>query len=248
MISTNDVRPGMALSLHDGLFTIVEYQHVKPGKGKAFVRMKLKKVETGAVLDRTFRADEDVDRAFIDKKEHQYLYRDDLGFHLRYQTCHNRDRTRGTGTTFCNYRRRRQGGHPLGVLPHTRVTSEPRDRALQELYELDVRGHSDAPVGDSRRQRLVQGVLEHRTELDEAIERVSSRWRLDRMPPVDRTILRIGLYELRYADSVPMAVVVSEAVRLAKTYSTERSSAFVNGVLSALAKEERPQELPESKR
>ncbi len=82
MISTNDVRPGMALELDDGLFSIVEYQHVKPGKGKAFVRMKLKKLETGQVLDRTFRADENVQQAIIDRSEHQYLYRDDLGFHF----------------------------------------------------------------------------------------------------------------------------------------------------------------------
>ena len=54
MISTNDVRPGMALNLPAGLFQVVEYQHVKPGKGKAFVRMKLKNVETGAVVDKTF--------------------------------------------------------------------------------------------------------------------------------------------------------------------------------------------------
>lgn len=82
MISTNDVRPGMALDLDGDLFTIVEYQHVKPGKGKAFVRMKLKNVETGAVLDRTFRADEDVDQAYIERTEHQYLFSDDLGFHF----------------------------------------------------------------------------------------------------------------------------------------------------------------------
>ena len=82
MISTNDVRPGMALQLSDGLFTIVEYQHVKPGKGKAFVRMKLKNLETGQVLDRTFRADENVDQAIIERRDHQYLYRDDLGFHF----------------------------------------------------------------------------------------------------------------------------------------------------------------------
>ena len=82
MISTNDVRPGMALELDDGLFTIVEYQHVKPGKGKAFVRMKLKKLETGQVLDRTFRADENVQQAIIDRADHQYLYRDDLGYHF----------------------------------------------------------------------------------------------------------------------------------------------------------------------
>src|SRR3970040_1276542 len=82
MISTNDVKPGMALQIDDGLFTIVEYQHVKPGKGKAFVRMKLKKVETGQVLDRTFRADENVNQAIIDRSEYQYLYRDDVGFHF----------------------------------------------------------------------------------------------------------------------------------------------------------------------
>lgn len=82
MISTNDVRPGMALDLNDGLFTIVEYQHVKPGKGKAFVRMKLKKLETGQVLDRTFRADENVQQAIIDRADHQFLYTDDMGYHF----------------------------------------------------------------------------------------------------------------------------------------------------------------------
>lgn len=82
MISTNDVRPGMALELPDGVFSIVTYQHVKPGKGRAFVRMKLKNAETGQVLDRTFRADEDVPQAIISRRDHQYLYQDDLGFHF----------------------------------------------------------------------------------------------------------------------------------------------------------------------
>ncbi|MGH8936656.1 MAG: elongation factor P [Acidimicrobiia bacterium] len=82
MISTNDVKPGMALDLGNGLFQIVEYQHVKPGKGKAFVRMKLRNLETGAVLDRTFRADEDVEQAVIERRQHQFLYRDDLGYHF----------------------------------------------------------------------------------------------------------------------------------------------------------------------
>jgi elongation factor P len=72
----------MALQLPDGLFTIVEYQHVKPGKGRAFVRMKLKNIETGQVLDRTFRADENVEQAIIERRDHQYLYQDDLGFHF----------------------------------------------------------------------------------------------------------------------------------------------------------------------
>ncbi len=75
-VSTNDLRNGMALDLPEGLFTVVEFQHVKPGKGGAFVRTKLKNVRTGAVLDRTYRADEKLDQAIIDKREMQYLYRE----------------------------------------------------------------------------------------------------------------------------------------------------------------------------
>jgi elongation factor P len=82
MISTNEARPGMALDLPEGLFNIVDYQHVKPGKGKAFVRMKLKNLDTGAVVDRTFRAGESVEQAVIDRRDHQFLYRDDMGFHF----------------------------------------------------------------------------------------------------------------------------------------------------------------------
>ncbi len=74
-ISTNDFKNGMALNLpQEGLVTVVEFQHVKPGKGGAFVRTKLKKVASGAVVDRTFRADEKVPLAVIDKREMQYLY------------------------------------------------------------------------------------------------------------------------------------------------------------------------------
>jgi elongation factor P len=75
-ISTNDLKNGMTLSLDEGLFNVVEFQHVKPGKGGAFVRTKLKNARTGAVVDRTFRADEKVDRAIVDKREMQYLYHD----------------------------------------------------------------------------------------------------------------------------------------------------------------------------
>ena len=75
-ISTNDLKNGMALNLPEGLVTVVEFQHVKPGKGGAFVRTKLKNVRNGAVLDRTFRADEKVKTAIIDKREMQFLYRE----------------------------------------------------------------------------------------------------------------------------------------------------------------------------
>ncbi len=75
-LSTNDLRNGMSLDLPDGLFSVVEFQHVKPGKGGAFVRTKLRNVRTKAVVERTFRADEKVEQAVIDKREMQYLYRD----------------------------------------------------------------------------------------------------------------------------------------------------------------------------
>ena len=75
-ISTNDLKNGMSLDLPDGLMTVVEFQHVKPGKGGAFVRTRLKNLRTGAVVDKTFRADEKVPQAVIDKREMQFLYRE----------------------------------------------------------------------------------------------------------------------------------------------------------------------------
>lgn len=79
MISTNDMRPGQTLDISGGLFTIIDYQHVKPGKGQAFVKTKLKNVHTGAVTEKTFRADEKVNLAVLDKREMQYLYPDPAG-------------------------------------------------------------------------------------------------------------------------------------------------------------------------
>lgn len=75
-VTTNDLKNGMTLALPDGLFTLVEFQHVKPGKGGAFVRTKLKNLRTGAVIDRTYKADERVEQAIIDKREMQFLYQD----------------------------------------------------------------------------------------------------------------------------------------------------------------------------
>ena len=83
-------------------------------------------------------------------------------------------------------------------------------------------------------------VMAHVDELDEAIALASDHWSIDRMPVIDRAVIRLGLYELRYVPGTPAAVIVNEAVRLAKTYSTQRSGVFVNGVLAALAETERP--------
>jgi len=114
---------------------------------------------------------------------------------------------------------------------------EPRDLALQALYQAEITGDStDLEDLTGRVGALVRGVVEHKEELDNEIESASEHWSVARMPVIDRSILRLGLFELRHTRETPTAVVVSEAVRLAKTYSTERSGAFVNGVLAALAR------------
>ena len=76
MVSTNDIRPGQSLIIDGTIYLILEYQHVKPGKGKAFVKTKLKNLSEGGVVDKTFRADENVEQAFIDKQSFNYLYKD----------------------------------------------------------------------------------------------------------------------------------------------------------------------------
>jgi elongation factor P len=79
-VSTNDLKKGMTLDLPDGLFQVVDFQHVKPGKGGAFVRTTLRNARSGAQQDKTFRADEKVNQALIDKREMQFLYRDGEDF------------------------------------------------------------------------------------------------------------------------------------------------------------------------
>jgi len=74
MVSTNDMRPGQSIIVDGILFQILEYQHVKPGKGRAFVKTKLRNLNSGGVVDKTFRADEDVEQAYVDKQSFQYLY------------------------------------------------------------------------------------------------------------------------------------------------------------------------------
>ncbi len=80
MISTNDMRPGQTIVYDGSVFLILEYQHIKPGKGKAFVKTKLKNITDGGLLDKTFRADENIEQAYIDKQIFQYLYKDGIDF------------------------------------------------------------------------------------------------------------------------------------------------------------------------
>lgn len=95
------------------------------------------------------------------------------------------------------------------------------------------RAMADPPIPEYASD-LVEGVVSHRVEIDDRISRHAEGWTLDRMPVVDRNILRIAVLELLWRDDVPDRVVIDEAVRLAKTISTERSPAFVNGLLAGL--------------
>jgi N utilization substance protein B len=115
------------------------------------------------------------------------------------------------------------------------IVVEPRDLALEHLYELETRGELGSSPG-GRAGWISRGVAAGLDDLDEMIERVSEHWSVSRMPLIDRNVLRIALFELREDPEIPTAVIVSEAVRLARTYSTERSGPFVNGVLATLAR------------
>ncbi|OFW54342.1 MAG: transcription antitermination factor NusB [Actinobacteria bacterium RBG_16_70_17] len=116
-----------------------------------------------------------------------------------------------------------------------------RDEVVEALYEADLRDSAPDVAGlDELGTALADGVWAERAELDEALGAVSSEWRVERMPAVDRTVLRLGVWELRHRPELSAGVIISEAVRLAKAYSTERSGAFVNGILGRLAGEVGP--------
>jgi transcription antitermination protein NusB len=127
--------------------------------------------------------------------------------------------------------------------------SKARKRALEILYEAEVRGDPPADVISRRVEqaggqqplaeqdfvvRLVEGVEARRERIDELIATYAVGWTLDRMPIVDRNVLRLGAYELLWSDEVPDGVAVSEAVALATELSTDESPRFVNGLLSRL--------------
>ena len=293
--------------------TVVEFQHVKPGKGGAFVRTKLKNFRNGAVIERTFRADEKVPHAVIDKREMQYLYREgDAYVFMDHETTssssrrHQRrpavqylkegdhavlpvyngevvgvdlpaaveltvtdtepgmqgDRVSGarkaatleTGLViqvplFVEPGETRQGRHPLRGVPRPSVRDRPwrhgarrgngpwrcatRPRPKVNRAET-VLAELPAPPDDYT-VTLVRGVGDHGAELDELLRTYSERWAVERMPAVDRALLRIGSYELSWQPDLPVGVVIDEAVELARQYSTADSARFVHALLARIA-------------
>lgn len=129
--------------------------------------------------------------------------------------------------------------------------SKARKRALDLLFQADVRGEKLEVILEAEAKRaagepdrmaswlyareIIDGVTDHRDEIDELIASYAQGWSLDRMPNVDRAVLRLASWELLHNAEVPVAVAIDEAVELAKEYSTEDSGRFVNGVLSKIA-------------
>jgi len=123
--------------------------------------------------------------------------------------------------------------------------TKARKRALDVLYESDLRSsdpietlatrlaQSDPPIPEYAVE-LVQGVVAKRERIDELLSTYAVGWTIDRMPAVDRTTLRLGIYELLWRDDVPDGVVVSEWVELARSLSTDDSPKFVNGLLARI--------------
>jgi N utilization substance protein B len=124
---------------------------------------------------------------------------------------------------------------------------EARERALALLYEAEAKGIAPDELLDELPLapepytiELVVGVASHQDQIDVLLRDHARQWRLERMPALDRAVLRVGVFELAHRPDVPLAVVITEAVELAKQYSTEESGRFVNGMLSAIAAVVRP--------
>ncbi|MCW2522753.1 MAG: nusB [Frankiales bacterium] len=127
--------------------------------------------------------------------------------------------------------------------------SKARKRAVDLMYEADLRGDdpvrtlaervalADPPINDYTVE-LVEGVSLRQEAIDQLLSEYSEGWTLDRMPGVDRAILRVGLYELLWAADVPDAVAIDEAVELAKSLSTDDSPKFVNGILGRVLRDQ----------
>ncbi|MEI7419635.1 MAG: transcription antitermination factor NusB [Actinomycetes bacterium] len=134
--------------------------------------------------------------------------------------------------------------------------SKARKRAVDALYAAEMRDEmatdlltaTQESVADRQNQdeifdfamELVSGVLANQIEIDELLSSLAQNWTLDRMPALDRAILRLGIYEIAFGHQVPAEVVISEAVALASELSTDDSPAFVNGILAGVAATRKP--------
>ncbi|MDD5704185.1 MAG: transcription antitermination factor NusB, partial [Dehalococcoidales bacterium] len=131
--------------------------------------------------------------------------------------------------------------------------------ALEIIYQEEITGSSLEEIIENRHRtgtqempsefamKLIEGVLEHQEEIDNLITDYADNWAIDRMPSLDRNIIRISLYEIMYEKEIPISVSINEAVEMAKIYGTEDSGKFVNGVLGRISSELSDSNVIESK-
>ncbi|MCK4776917.1 MAG: transcription antitermination factor NusB, partial [Actinomycetia bacterium] len=123
-----------------------------------------------------------------------------------------------------------------------------RNNALEILYQKEISGLNQEIILKNREEAdleeideycnlLIRGIEKHKKELDGLINKYAKNWRLDRMPIVDRNILKISIFELKHLKEVPVSVAINEAVEMAKIYGTENSSRFINGILGQVARD-----------
>jgi transcription antitermination protein NusB len=127
------------------------------------------------------------------------------------------------------------------------VRRESREKSFQTLFMMDALGMGPdeaiplfvravpPPSDEEYYRKAVHGVWDHREELDALIRRAAENWRLERMPLVDRNILRLGAYEICHSPDIPYAVAINEAVDLGKRFGSEESGAFINGILDRIS-------------
>lgn len=124
--------------------------------------------------------------------------------------------------------------------------SKSRKGALDLLYEADIRNQSAVAIHDERKSEadvlirdytslLLRGVTDNRRKIDELISTYAEGWDMDRMPAVDRNILRIGIFELLWCHDIPDSVAINESLELAKTLSTDESAGYINGILGRIS-------------
>src|SRR5437016_5300115 len=169
-ISTNQFRNGNHIDVDGTVFKIVEFQHVKPGKGGAFVRTKLRRASDGAVIDRTFRAGEKFRSVRTEVRRMQFLYRD------------------GADAHFMDSESYEQRGAAVWALYQSDLLGRP----LDETFPRDAHAFTRA---------LAHATREQQPELDGLISRYAVGWSLDRIAPLERSILRVALLELLHPDA-----------------------------------------------
>ena len=307
MATTNDLKNGMVLNLDGQLWQVIWFQHHKPGKGGAVVRTKLKNVESGKTVDKTFNADVKVEVANVDKRTMQYLYNDGTSYvfmdtgtydQLEITPEHRRRRRRtscwrtrrrsspptraASSTSSCRPRSSSRSPTPSPASPATAPPAAPsrprsrpatrsrsrcssprarRSRSTPATRRTSAASSPDArcppgprpasarstccsPPSCAARTRSRRSTARSptararptttppswcaaspstRPRIDELLAEYSEGWTLDRMPAVDRNVLRLGVFELLYADDVPDAVAVTEAMALVRDLSTDES-------------------------